>query len=72
MIENRPMTTFVSHTVLILGVALIVFPIWVMVVAASHDALRLTQVPCRCYQAISFGLISNCFLVAKALVHLFI
>jgi sn-glycerol 3-phosphate transport system permease protein len=45
MIENRPMTTFVSHTVLILGVALIVFPIWVMLVASSHDALRLTQVP---------------------------
>lgn len=45
MIENRPMTTFVSHSVLIIGVALIVFPIWVMIVAASHDALRLTQVP---------------------------
>jgi sn-glycerol 3-phosphate transport system permease protein len=45
MIENRPMTTFVSHSVLIIGVALIVFPIWVMIVASSHDALRLTQVP---------------------------
>jgi sn-glycerol 3-phosphate transport system permease protein len=45
MIENRPMTTFVSHSVLIIGVALIVFPIWVMIVASTHDALRLTQVP---------------------------
>ncbi|EPJ45400.1 MAG: SN-glycerol-3-phosphate ABC transporter, permease protein [Osedax symbiont Rs1] len=45
MIENRPMTTFISHCVLIIGVALIVFPIWVMIVAASHDAIRLTQVP---------------------------
>ena len=45
MIENRPITTFVSHSVLIIGVALIVFPIWVMIVASTHDALRLTQVP---------------------------
>jgi len=45
MIENRPITTFVSHSVLIIGVALIVFPIWVMLVASTHDALRLTQVP---------------------------
>lgn len=45
MIENRPITTFVSHSVLILGVVLIVFPIWVMIVASTHDALRLTQVP---------------------------
>lgn len=45
MIENRPLTTFVSHSVLIIGVALIVFPIWIMFVAATHDALRLTQVP---------------------------
>ncbi|NRA19307.1 MAG: sn-glycerol-3-phosphate ABC transporter permease UgpE [Oceanospirillaceae bacterium] len=45
MIENRPITTFVSHSVLIIGVALIVFPIWIMIVASTHDALRLTQVP---------------------------
>ncbi|NQZ30506.1 MAG: sn-glycerol-3-phosphate ABC transporter permease UgpE [Oceanospirillaceae bacterium] len=45
MIENRPLTTFVSHSVLIIGVTLIVFPIWIMFVAATHDALRLTQVP---------------------------
>ncbi|MCJ8298621.1 MAG: sn-glycerol-3-phosphate ABC transporter permease UgpE [Pseudomonadales bacterium] len=45
MVENRPMTTFISHSVLIIGVALIVFPIWIMLVASSHDALRLTEVP---------------------------
>ncbi|MEM5527648.1 sn-glycerol-3-phosphate ABC transporter permease UgpE [Gammaproteobacteria bacterium AS21] len=45
MIENRPITTFVSHTILLIGVALIVFPIWVMIVAATHEATRLTQAP---------------------------
>ncbi|MGB1238460.1 MAG: sn-glycerol-3-phosphate ABC transporter permease UgpE [Pseudomonadales bacterium] len=45
MIENRPLTTFVSHCVLIISIALIIFPIWVMFVAATHDPLRLTQVP---------------------------
>ncbi len=45
MIENRPFVTFVSHVVLILGIVIIAFPIWVTFVAASHDAVRMTQVP---------------------------
>ena len=45
MIENRPMVTVFSHVVLILGVLLVAFPIWITFVAASHDALRVTQVP---------------------------
>ena len=45
MIENRPAVTLVSHCMLILGVAIIAFPIWVTFVAATHDAVRMTQVP---------------------------
>jgi sn-glycerol 3-phosphate transport system permease protein len=45
MIENRPMVTFVSHTMLILGIAIIAFPIWITFVAATHDAVRMTQIP---------------------------
>ncbi len=45
MIENRPMVTVFSHVVLILGVLLVAFPIWITFVAASHDAIRVTQVP---------------------------
>jgi len=45
MIENRPLTTFVSHLTLILGVAIIAFPIWITFVAATHDAYRMTQIP---------------------------
>ncbi|BCL62015.1 sn-glycerol-3-phosphate ABC transporter permease UgpE [Desulfomarina profundi] len=45
MIEQRPVTTVVSHLVLIIGVLLVAFPIWITFVAASHDAVRMTQVP---------------------------
>jgi sn-glycerol 3-phosphate transport system permease protein len=45
MIENRPAVTLVSHCMLILGVAIIAFPIWITFVAATHDAVRMTQVP---------------------------
>jgi sn-glycerol 3-phosphate transport system permease protein len=45
MIENRPITTFISHLALILGVLLVAFPIWITFVAASHDAVRMTQIP---------------------------
>jgi len=45
MIENRPIVTFISHTVLIIGVLIVAFPVWLTFVAASHDALRMTQAP---------------------------
>ncbi len=45
MIENRPWVTFLSHAVLILGVAIIAFPIWITFVAATHDSVRMVQVP---------------------------
>lgn len=45
MIENRPIVTMFSHAVLIFGVLLVAFPIWITFVAATHDAIRVTQVP---------------------------
>ncbi len=45
MIENRPLTRFIAHLVLILGVAIVAFPIWITFVAATHDAVRMTRVP---------------------------
>ena len=45
MIENRPVSTFVSHAVLLVGIAIVLFPIWITIVAASHDVARLLQVP---------------------------
>ncbi len=45
MIEHRPIITILSHLVLIFGVAIIAFPIWVTFVAASHDSVRMLQTP---------------------------
>ena len=45
MIERRPLVTLFSHLVLILGVAIIAFPIWITFVASTHDAVRMVQIP---------------------------
>ncbi|VAV89115.1 Glycerol-3-phosphate ABC transporter, permease protein UgpE (TC 3.A.1.1.3) [hydrothermal vent metagenome] len=45
MIENRPFVTVIAHLTLILGVAIVAFPIWITFVASTHDAIRMTQVP---------------------------
>jgi sn-glycerol 3-phosphate transport system permease protein len=45
VIENRPVVTFVSHCMLIAGIAIIAFPIWITFVASTHDAVRMTQIP---------------------------
>jgi sn-glycerol 3-phosphate transport system permease protein len=45
MVENRPLTTFLCHLIIWGGIALVAFPIWITLVAASHDAVRVTQVP---------------------------
>ena len=45
MIENRPFVTYVSHFVIILGIIIVAFPVWITFVAASHDAIRMTQSP---------------------------
>lgn len=45
MIENRPILTFVTHLIMVLGVIMVAFPIWITFVASTHDALRMTQVP---------------------------
>ncbi len=45
MVEHRPIVTFVSHLVLIFGVAIIAFPIWITFVASTHEAARMVQIP---------------------------
>ncbi|PHQ98891.1 MAG: sn-glycerol-3-phosphate ABC transporter permease UgpE [Marinosulfonomonas sp.] len=45
MIENRPLLTFLTHAILLLGVVMIAFPIWITFVASTHDEIRMTQVP---------------------------
>ncbi|GLQ06097.1 sn-glycerol-3-phosphate ABC transporter permease UgpE [Sneathiella chinensis] len=45
MIENRPFLKVLSHVILIFGVLLVAFPIWVAFVAATHDAGRMNILP---------------------------
>ncbi|AHD03449.1 sn-glycerol-3-phosphate ABC transporter permease UgpE [Leisingera methylohalidivorans] len=45
MVENRPLTAFLTHLVLILGVIAIALPVWITFVAATHDQLRMNQAP---------------------------
>ena len=45
MVENRPFVTWLSHIVLIIGVAIIAFPIWMTFVAATHDQATMLRPP---------------------------
>ena len=45
MVENRPWLTVLAHAVMILGVAVIAFPVYVTFVASTHDLERIMQVP---------------------------
>jgi len=45
MIENRPGLTILSHAVLVLGVLLVAFPVYVTFVASTHTLERILQVP---------------------------
>ena len=45
MVENRPFVTWLSHIVLIIGVAIIAFQIWMTFVAATHDQATMLRPP---------------------------
>jgi sn-glycerol 3-phosphate transport system permease protein len=45
MVENRPLLTWISHIVLIVGLVIIAFPIWMTFVAATHDAETMLHSP---------------------------
>jgi sn-glycerol 3-phosphate transport system permease protein len=45
MVENRPGLTFLSHAVLILGVLLVAFPLYVTFIASTHTLEAIMQVP---------------------------
>ena len=45
MIENRPILTVISHFVLLIGVAIVAFPVYVTFVASTHTAQEVLQAP---------------------------
>ena len=45
MIENRPILTFVSHLILVIGVAIVALPVYVTFVASSLAVDEVLQSP---------------------------
>ena len=45
MVERRPWLKFVSHAVLLLGVVIVAFPVYVAFVASTHTAQEIIQTP---------------------------
>jgi sn-glycerol 3-phosphate transport system permease protein len=45
MVENRPFLTWLSHIVVLLGVVIIAFPIWMTFVASTHDQATMLRAP---------------------------
>ena len=45
MVERRPALALLSHAVLLLGVAIVAFPLYLTFVAASHTAQEIVQTP---------------------------
>ena len=45
MVERRPLLTFLTHTVLLIGVAIVAFPVYLTFVASTHTAQDIVQAP---------------------------
>jgi sn-glycerol 3-phosphate transport system permease protein len=45
MVENRPFVTWLSHIVLVIGLIVIAFPVWMTFVASSHDQVTMLKSP---------------------------
>ena len=45
MVENRPFLTVLSHLVVLFGVAIIAFPVWMTFVASTHSQQTMLQSP---------------------------
>ena len=45
MIEHRPLGRLMSHLIIIVGLLVIAFPVWITIVAATHDSCLLYTSP---------------------------
>jgi sn-glycerol 3-phosphate transport system permease protein len=45
MVERRPILDFVSHAILLIGVAIVAFPVYLTFVASTHTATEIVQTP---------------------------
>jgi sn-glycerol 3-phosphate transport system permease protein len=49
MVENRPALTILRHAILIVGIAIVAFPIWVTFVASTLTAEQVLEAPMQLY-----------------------
>ncbi len=45
MVERRPWLDFLSHAILIIGVLVVAFPIYITFIASTHTADAVVQAP---------------------------
>ena len=45
MVERRPLLSFMSHAVLLIGVLIVAFPVYITFVASTHTAQEILQSP---------------------------
>jgi sn-glycerol 3-phosphate transport system permease protein len=45
MVERRPLLTFLTHAVLLVGVVIVAFPVYLTFVASTHTAQDIVQAP---------------------------
>ena len=45
MVERRPWTTALSHLVLLIGIAIVAFPVYLTFVASTHERSEIVQAP---------------------------
>ncbi len=45
MVERRPLLTALTHTVLLIGVVIVAFPVYLTFVASTHTAAEIVQAP---------------------------
>ncbi len=45
MVERRPLLTFFTHAILLIGVAIVAFPVYLTFVASTHTAEEIVQAP---------------------------
>ncbi len=47
MVENKPYRTILTHAVLILGIAVVIFPIYIKLVASTHQTNAVVELGSR-------------------------
>ena len=71
MVDRNPWLTFLSHAVLILGVAIVAFPLYLALIASTHQAETIVQSPmpllpgCHMWEIFRDALLGSCMLASN-------